>query len=89
MKTYKLSIKGVVQGVYYRQSTQQKAMELGIKGTAKNCDDGSVEVFAEGDEENLNQFIKWCHEGPRDAKVERIDIHEESLKNYKEFSIIH
>ena len=46
-------VQGNVQGVIYRFNTQKKALELGLKGYAKNLPDGSVEVVAEGSEEKL------------------------------------
>ena len=87
MIAYNLKIHGLVQGVYYRQSTVEKALELGIKGTVRNCVDGTVEVVAEGDPEKIKMFIDWCHLGPRGAKVESVDINEQPLKNFSNFII--
>lgn len=88
MRSVKINVQGRVQGVFYRQNTQSKAMELGIRGTVRNCEDGSVEIFAEADSESMQLFISWCRIGPERAKVERIDIHEHPLKNYSGFLII-
>ena len=49
----------------------------------------SREIFAEGDEEQMKQFINWCKQGSEKSKVENIDIHEEPLKNFRSFLIIH
>ena len=68
----KINIKGKVQGVWYRASAKEEADKLGITGWVKNEIDGSVTVVAEGDEEKLNEFIKWCWIGPVYAKVENI-----------------
>ncbi len=87
VKSIKLIIHGHVHGVFYRQSTMEKANAFGIKGTVRNCDDGTVEIIAEGPEENLNKLIAWCHKGPPRAKVTHIDIHEQPLKNYTGFTI--
>ena len=87
MLAFSIKIHGLVQGVFFRKSTHQKAIELRISGYVRNCEDGSVEVFAEGDEETLKQFIEWCRKGPRGANVERIDIHERPLKNSQGFII--
>jgi acylphosphatase len=88
-KAYNLKVRGIVQGVFFRKSTANKAAALGISGTVCNCADGSVEIFAEGDEENLTQFIAWCHIGPQNAKVEAVDIHEQPLKNFRGFIVTH
>jgi acylphosphatase len=89
LKAYNLKIHGLVQGVFFRKHTKEKAIELGINGTVKNCPDGTVEVFAEGNIEVMEQFIAWCHVGPKGASVLKIDIHEAPLKNFREFIITH
>jgi acylphosphatase len=76
-----------VQGVYFRQSTLEKALELGITGTVCNREDGTVEILAEGSKEQMKNFIDWCKVGPRKARVDRIDINEQPLKNFTGFII--
>lgn len=89
MRGCSLKIFGRVQGVYYRQSTREKALEFNINGTVRNCDDGSVEIVAEGIDGDMQKFIEWCNRGPAGAKVERIDINDEPLKNLRGFIITH
>ena len=86
-KAIYLKISGTVQGVFFRQSTQQKARELNIKGWVRNCNDGSVEVEAEGEEIPLNDFVEWCHRGPRDAKVNNVESKNIEMKNFEGFEV--
>ena len=72
-KKVHLKIRGKVQGVWYRASTQKKAEELNIKGWVKNDIDGGVSVVAEGEENFLKELIKWCHQGPPGAIVEEVE----------------
>jgi acylphosphatase len=65
----RLQIKGRVQGVYFRASTMERAQRLGIVGWVMNSPDGSVEVLAEGELEQLEKLINWCRKGPPGAKV--------------------
>ncbi len=65
-------IDGIVQGVFFRASTREKACELGLTGWVKNCFDGNVEAVFEGDRGKLEQILKWCKIGPPGAKVENI-----------------
>lgn len=69
-----LKIYGRVQGVFFRDFTRRKARKLGLNGWVSNDFDGTVKVVAQGEEENLNQLIKWCYNGVRFARVDKIDI---------------
>lgn len=64
IKRWCFLVSGLVQGVYYRASTQTKAVELGLTGYARNLPDGRVEVVAEGTEDKLTQLKTWCDDGP-------------------------
>lgn len=66
-------IRGRVQGVCYRNSAKARALELKLTGWVRNCPDGTVEIHAEGDRQNLNPFIEWCEQGPPAAKVTGLD----------------
>lgn len=74
MKHKKIIVKGLVQGVGFRYFCAHKAFELSIKGYARNMDDGSVLIEAEGDEGMLEEFIKSIKIGPPMAKVNSIKI---------------
>ena len=50
-----------------------QARRLGLAGLVRNCEDGCVEVVAEGDEESLKKLRDWCKVGPSMAKVERVE----------------
>lgn len=74
IKQVQLLIKGRVQGVFFRASTQQKATQLGLAGYVQNLNDGRVCVVAIGEQDRLQKLIEWCHDGPRHAQVEHVDI---------------
>lgn len=69
-----LIARGRVQGVWFRASTQDQALQLGVCGWAKNCADGTVEIHAEAEKEILEQFVNWCKKGPPAAQVSALDI---------------
>lgn len=66
-------IYGSVQGVFFRASTREKAVGLGLKGWVRNLRDGSVEAVFEGDIETLREAVQWCHHGPSGAHVLKVD----------------
>jgi len=87
MKAVSIAVTGKVQGVFYRQSTLEKAHELGIKGFVKNLPDGSVYIVAEGTEDNIDRLIEWCKRGPKRAVVANIVVTESELRGFSEFKI--
>ena len=62
-------VSGIVQGVWFRDSTRRKANELNIKGHAINRSDGSVEVLACGEAAELKILMDWLWQGPEMARV--------------------
>ena len=89
MKAIKIDVYGKVHGVYFRANTCQKAKALKINGTVKNMPDGSVQILAEGDENNLDQLVNWCHKGPPLAKISSVKFSEIGLVGYLKFEIIY
>lgn len=70
---FKAWVHGRVQGVGFRYSTQAEARTLGVLGYARNLDDGSVEVLAWGEAEQVDALIAWLKVGgPRSARVEKV-----------------
>jgi len=82
-----IKIKGLVQGVFFRSATKEKAQELNINGFVRNESDGSVYIEAEGEKQQIDIFLNWCNSGPSSVKVETIDFSESDLKNYDSFKI--
>jgi acylphosphatase len=76
----RIRIEGVVQGVYYRYSAQQKANALGVNGWVRNRVDGSVECLAEGMREAVEALIQWCHQGPAGARVDKVTTNGEEYR---------
>ncbi len=81
-------ISGNVQGVFFRDSTRQKAGELGLNGWVKNTPDGRVEALFEGPADAIREMIDWCKEGPSQATVEDVEAErEEPAEDLKGFEV--
>lgn len=65
---------GRVQGVFFRQSTCDRARALGLAGAVENLPDGCVAVRAEGPRDALDALIAFCHQGPPAARVDSVDV---------------
>ena len=87
MTRYKIIVKGKVQGVFYRSSTQAKAKELNLNGWVKNEEDGSVVIEAEGEEQKLEKLIEWCKQGPGAAVVNDVEYQEIEPKGINGFEV--
>ncbi|KAK1597905.1 acylphosphatase [Colletotrichum navitas] len=87
-KVYFLAHGGQVQGVGFRYFTQKKATEYGLTGWCRNTDNNKVEGEAQGDEDALKKLLKDIDEGPRSAKVVKLDQEERSLiEDEKDFLV--
>ena len=73
-KRVHIYVGGIVQGVSFRYYTLQEAMRCGLSGWVRNLPDGRVEAVAEGDEAGVDRWVKWCHEGPRTARVDHVEV---------------
>jgi acylphosphatase len=87
-QTQLILVNGKVQGVFFRQSSVETAVILGITGTVRNLPDGSVQIVATGPSEKLEQFVNWCHKGPRQATVNKVIVQSLPLQEFASFSIV-
>jgi acylphosphatase len=72
MSSRRFLVSGKVQGVFYRASTRNEALRLGLDGYARNLPDGRVEVVAGGRPEALRELEQWLRQGPPAAKVDDV-----------------
>ncbi len=67
-------ISGLVQGVFFRDTTRRRALERGVVGWVRNLRDGRVEAYFEGEEQAVKSLVEWCHHGPPGAVVENVEV---------------
>jgi acylphosphatase len=72
--TRRLSIRGRVQGVWYRESMRREAERLGVRGWVRNRADGSVEAVVQGSRDAVEAIIGWAHRGPEHAQVSGVEV---------------
>ena len=85
---YKITVRGLVQGVFFRVSTKRKAQELGLTGFVHNQADGSVYIEVEGEQNAIDRLLAWLRAGgPSHARVDEVDINTGELQNMEMFEI--
>jgi acylphosphatase len=87
-QTISILVRGKVQGVFYRQSTREKALALGITGTVGNKPDGSVAIMATGTKTQLEALLSWCRQGPSRAAVTGVDWKEVAQQSFDGFTVL-
>jgi acylphosphatase len=84
---YIAHVSGKVQGVYFRVSTQQKAIDYSLSGYARNLADGDVEVLLCGKQHNVELMLDWLREGPPQADVSEVQQKQIPWQDHNHFSI--
>ncbi len=80
-------VHGLVQGVYFRDTTRRQAVTAGVAGWVRNCPDGTVEAVFEGDPAGVERLVAFCREGPRSAHVDRVEVTAEEPEGLARFAI--
>jgi len=80
-------VSGRVQGVFFRNTTQEEARKRSVDGWVRNLDDGRVEAVFEGSESDVEELIEFCHEGPEHARVESVDAEYGEPEGIEGFSV--
>jgi len=83
-------ISGKVQGVFFRQAMKVTSIKNSVYGSVRNLDDGRVEALLEGDDDNVNNVIKWCYSGPANSRVESVEVkNEKPTGSFSSFDVLY
>lgn len=88
MKTIRIFISGIVQGVFFRAFVKENAESLGLRGYVRNLEDSRVEVVVEGKEKEVEKMVELCKKGAPYSKVEGIEVEKIENQGFKEFKIL-
>ena len=87
MPAMRCYVSGLVQGVFFRASTRDRARQLGLTGQASNLPDGRVEVIASGLEADLAALRRWLRDGPSGATVTSLECEPCAEETFRGFLI--
>lgn len=88
-KSIRLYITGTVQGIFFRGFVKENAEKLDVKGFVRNLEDGRVEVFLEGNTNEVDKMIELCKKGSKHSQISRVEEKEEKFQDFKTFKILH
>jgi acylphosphatase len=80
-------VHGRVQGVFFRDTTRRQAVARGLGGWVRNLPDGTVEAVFEGDAGAVEALLAFCREGPRGARVDRVEVSEQEPEGLDAFEV--
>ncbi|NJR64362.1 MAG: acylphosphatase [Leptolyngbyaceae cyanobacterium CRU_2_3] len=80
-------VSGKVQGVGYRASTWDMAQLLKLNGWVRNLRDGRVEAVFEGERTQVEEIIRWCHQGPPTAVVDQVAVEYQTSEGLRSFDV--
>lgn len=80
-------VRGKVQGVWFRDTTELTARALGLAGWVRNADDGSVLIHAEGPAPELDELVSFLHDGPSAARVDAVELEPVAPEGYEYFGV--
>ena len=87
-KSIRLHITGSLQSLFYRQFIKNNAEEHNVKGFLRHLEDGRIEIFLEGDNENVDAMVALCKKGPKYATIRNVQEKEEKFQDFKDFKIL-
>ena len=82
-------VRGVVQGVFFRASTRDLALRLGLDGWVRNDPTGTVTVHVEGGPGAVDELVAWLRTGPRHARVVGVDVSDVPPEGHEGFVVRH
>ena len=80
-------VHGHVQGVFFRDSVRRLARQHGVNGGVANRWDGTVEAVFEGEPDSVERLVAFCRKGPRGARVDSVDVHDEDPEGLSGFDV--
>jgi len=87
-KSIRLFILGSVQGMFFRQFIKDNAEKNNIRGFVRNLEDGRVEIFIEGNSEDVDKMVSICNRGPPHSQIRNVEEKEEKFQDFREFKIL-
>ena len=83
----RVSVRGRVQGVFFRETTRREAERHGVAGRVRNLPDGTVEAVFEGEPDAVERLVAFCRVGPSGADVRGVRVDDEEPQGLSGFAV--
>jgi len=87
-RSKRLKVTGSVQGMFFEAFIKEQAEKLNLKGYLRKLEDGRIEVFVEGDGENVDEMVGVTKRGSRHSQIRSVEEKDESFQGFSEFKIL-
>ena len=88
-KSVRLYVSGIVQGVFYKSFVKENADKLNVRGFIRSLEDGRIEIFLEGNPDEVKKMIAISKKGPRHADIKNVEEKHEKFQDLKTFKVLH
>jgi acylphosphatase len=88
-KSVRIYISGAIQAIFYKAFIKENAERYNVKGFIRSLDDGRIEIFLEGNPEEVNKLTEFAKKGPRHTNVKNFEIKPEKFQGIKTFKVLH
>lgn len=88
-KAVRVYVEGSVQGIFFRAFVKENAERHNVKGFVRNLEDGRIEIFLEGNNDDVDKMIELCKTGPKHSDIRSVEVKEEKFQDFKTFKILH
>jgi acylphosphatase len=87
-KSVRIYITGSLQSMFFKEFIKENALANDIKGFLRHLEDGRVEIFIEGNVEDVDAMVKICSHGPKYASIRNVEQKEERFQDFKDFKVL-
>jgi acylphosphatase len=88
-KSIRIYLTGTVQDVFFRAFIKENAERYNVKGFIRNLEDGRIEIFLEGNIDDVDKVIELAKKGPKNSIIRGFEIKDEKFQDFKNFKILH
>lgn len=88
-KSIRIYLTGTVQDIFFRSFVKENAERYNVKGFVRNLEDGRIEIFLEGNINDVKKVEELCKKGPKNSIIKGVEVKEERFQDFKNFKILH